>query len=183
MVGLNQSPIDGGSIVDQVGLTGYPTAITPNATGIPKVSIAGLLSMSARDYRRNVDNTWDFYDNISYTHGAHAFKTGINFLHAGSRNFLPRPARSSAHLISAVLQPGWDFADYLLGIPRTSSWASEVSPFYGRRNYIAAFFQDDWKVRRNLTLNLGVRYETADRSKSKMIESSISIRRPGAWWS
>ncbi len=54
---------------------------------------------------------------------------------------------------------GLDYADYLLGLPEY--WAAGVSPEYGGRLKSAqVFFQDDWKIRPNLTINLGLRYQT-----------------------
>jgi hypothetical protein len=53
---------------------------------------------------------------------------------------------------------GLDYADFLLGIP--DSWSANVSPEYGGRlKSPQVFFQDDWKLRPNLTINLGLRYQ------------------------
>jgi hypothetical protein len=44
---------------------------------------------------------------------------------------------------------------------RLNSVDATVAPGYGRRiRYYAAYWQDDWRLTSNLTLNLGVRYET-----------------------
>ena len=50
-------------------------------------------------------------------------------------------------------------ADFLLGDVKTSGYALPQPPA-GRRNYnLGAYAQDDWKITRRLTLNLGLRYE------------------------
>ena len=53
---------------------------------------------------------------------------------------------------------GYDFADFLLGLPQqTSEQFGQNDHFRG--NFWDLYAQDEWKMRANLTLNLGVRYE------------------------
>jgi hypothetical protein len=58
----------------------------------------------------------------------------------------------------AVKGTGFDFADFLLGMPQSAS--VQYSPaMYFTQNVWTGYLLDDWKVSANLTVNLGLRYE------------------------
>jgi hypothetical protein len=59
----------------------------------------------------------------------------------------------------ANAQGGFGFASFLLGVPATVALRSGVVPNYYRWQSGAGFVQNDWKVRPNLTLNFGLRYD------------------------
>lgn len=53
---------------------------------------------------------------------------------------------------------GLEYADFLLGLP--NNWSAAVAPEYGARfKSPQMFIQDDYKVKPNLTVNLGLRYQ------------------------
>src|SRR6185437_15104956 len=54
---------------------------------------------------------------------------------------------------------GYDFADFLLGLPETSGIRYGDSRLYFRSSGYNAFAMDDYRVANNLTLNVGVRWE------------------------
>ena len=61
-------------------------------------------------------------------------------------------------LASADNQTGLEYADFLLGYAQ--NWSASVTPEYGGRfKTPQVFVQDDWKIRPNLTINLGLRYQ------------------------
>jgi len=62
------------------------------------------------------------------------------------------------HIASPKAGTGFEYADFLLGY--INNWSASVSPEYGGRlKSPQMFVQDDFKLRPNLTLNLGLRYQ------------------------
>src|SRR5207248_1480280 len=52
-----------------------------------------------------------------------------------------------------------DFADFLLGVPDTSSIAFGNADKYFRESVYDAYITDDWRIRPEFTLNAGIRWE------------------------
>ena len=102
----------------------------------------------------------------SFSKGRHFMKAGIDIrrnhqnlrpTQGGSFNFNPLQTSIPGEAFSGS-QTGFGFASMLLG-QVDSAGLSDPAGIGGRRNYYSAFFMDDFKVNKRLTLNLGVRWE------------------------
>ena len=107
---------------------------------------------------------------LTYVRGAHSITGGFEFSRLGWNNVLEQNARgtlffgglSTAGLDAAgnaLPRTGNDFAEFLLGLPQQSSIRFGSADGYMRQSQYSAFVQDEWRVRPNLTFNLGLRYD------------------------
>ena len=142
--------------------------------GIPRIEIEGLPFDRIRFGAERSEttpavfsqNTLAFNDSLTQVAGNHVLKYGGEFRREFDNNDLSggaRPAYSFVGLFNLA-----NDTPIFQGVnldPRTGAPANSQRFF--RTNNIAGFFQDDWKVRPNLSLNLGLRYEFFSPLKEK----------------
>ena len=72
-------------------------------------------------------------------------------------NVNPNPTFNGSFLFSGS-ETGFDFADFLIGVASNYNQADSQA-YYMRHKYVGGFAQDSWRIRSNLTLNYGLRWE------------------------
>ncbi len=141
----------------QVGLQGVTT--DPRDVGFPQISTRGLYSTfgdpTSFVYRDN--QHFELYDNVIFDRGAHRLKVGAYYFHLQFRPEQPDNARGAFTYTGQF--SGNAFADFLLGYPTSAVAGIGRGDQDGRTNWLHLFAQDDWRIRRNLTINVGLRYE------------------------
>jgi hypothetical protein len=143
----------------------------PNVNfGIPRTEIQGLPTPGGQriifgaqqgDTTPGIfgQNTFAFRDSVSIIHGRHALKFGIDgdrLQDNSNQNGNARP--------DYVFQGPWNLANgtpifEAIGVNPLTGAAPVTKPLYFRSTDIGVFVQDDWKLRSNLTVNLGIRWE------------------------
>lgn len=127
--------------------------------GFPVLNIEGFLSMGDSQASSNLDNsrTYQVVDNFSVIRGAHSLKMGLDvrrLLDDATTNNWPFGNLAFTRDIT-----GNGAAAFMLGYPRTILTPEGVPISKVRQWRYGIYFQDDWKVTQNLTLNLGLRYD------------------------
>jgi hypothetical protein len=104
--------------------------------------------------------TWQYVDALSWTHGAHTFKFGASVLLREVDFFQGNDAKGFfQYQGSGSDYTGFDTSEMLVGFVNTY-WISNVSSLFHTHTFEQGYFaQDDWKVTRRLSLNLGLRYD------------------------
>jgi outer membrane receptor protein involved in Fe transport len=153
----------------QLGLPGTTADVDPIAWGVPYVAITGFARIGDNTNmpQPRKDQTFSFADSVSIISGNHAFKVGGDFFAQTMNLVLISNGRGVFRFTGQ--RTGNAFADFLLGLPAQTERQPPLGPLsaHPRRNSFNAFFQDDWKVRPNLTFNIGVRYEATGRLTEK----------------
>jgi hypothetical protein len=157
----------GSDLLREFGIQGISTAGINN---VPIFQITGVTSidLDAVDdsYQNNPGTGFQWIDNLSWTRGRHFMKFGVDI----SRERI-NGNRISSNIYGAYnfsgAYTGLGYADFLLGIPQTTTLGL-VNPERDFRGTSWAFYaQDQFKVTNSLTLNYGIRWELAQPYRSK----------------
>jgi hypothetical protein len=168
----------------QYGIPGIPQFT--NNGGLPGIVITGLQTLGSNEYLPSDETTATIQvtDDFTRIYGKHSFKIGFEFQDAKfstlqpvashgyfqyNGTFTDVPGQGSVNGLAQFLLPPVAAPATIAGNPNPNGYsysggsqnvtASNINKTYDAKKYIAAYFQDDWKVTSKLTLNLGVRWD------------------------
>jgi len=102
-----------------------------------------------------------FDDSVVITKGSHTLHTGFQFFRERINVYYAGNNGNIGSLNFGTTYSGLPESDFFLGLPSGFGGGSSQNGTWGQRSsIIAAFLQDDYRVTKTLTLNLGLRYET-----------------------
>ena len=142
-------------ITGNLGITGVST--NPFDWGLPNLSFTHFGSLNDTNPQLLRNQTWTFSDNLIYRRGKHTWRWGGDFRRIQVNPETDSNARGTFTFTG--VNSGYDFSDFLLGLPQLTSVQFGNNNYHFRGNSWDLFVQDEWRLRGNLTLNLGVRYE------------------------
>jgi hypothetical protein len=150
---------------------GFPAYMASNSQykAMPDVNFSGdpIAGLSAKPGNVNPYTSIQWFTSVMKIVGSHSLKVGYDFrrydANTQSPNYSAGLFTFGANWVTAgtgAANPafGGSLADFLMGLPTNGQF--DINPQYAYRSYLfGTFIQDDWRIRPNLTLNLGLRIE------------------------
>ena len=131
---------------------------SPAFWGPPSLSFSnGFSGLSDGNFSRNHNSTNQIGENLIWIRGKHNFTFGGDFRRLDFNQLSQQNPRGSFVFTGAFT--GNDFADFLEGVPTTSSIAYGNADKYYRAWWLDGFVNDDWRIKSNLSINVGLRWD------------------------
>jgi hypothetical protein len=144
------------NIESQLGINGVSQR--PADFGLPNINLSPEFS-NLQDLTPvlRTSQTYTISDSMSLTRGKHGWTWGGDF----RRQLIDTSNATNARgtFIFTGGATGVPFADFLLGFAQETSLQSGADEYNFRSKTLDLFVQDNWRIAKNLTFNLGVRYE------------------------
>lgn len=158
----------GTDVASALGITGASSS--PLSYGPPNLSFTnfGGLTDGSPSLRRTQSTSLN--EGLLLVRGRHSFRFGGEYRRTQINSFSEQNGRGTFTFTGlatsaldssgqAVSNTGFDFADFLLGLPQSSSVRYGSSDIYFRSSAINWHVQDDFRVMAGLSINFGLRYE------------------------
>ncbi len=140
---------------------GLNTEVTnPRDFGLPTIRVSGLAFLGAAPFsgpKGRTGNNVHFVDGISWKRGSHDFKFGYEFRHTTVDSFFDIQGRGILTFDGGAT--GNSLADFLGGFVHNGRIVTGNTDRQSEQNAHGLYVQDSWRVRRDLTFNLGLRWD------------------------
>ena len=151
---------NGAGLIAQLGLN--EPGPFPGGSAIPGfIFQQSTIASTANNRQENRhERRFQIDDNLTWVHGRHALKFGTDIRRNGYSDFVQFTGADNFGVLDFDgAFTGFDFADFLLGLPSTSQ-VTNAGPNFQANEWAYGFYaQDEFKATGNLTINYGLRYE------------------------
>jgi hypothetical protein len=154
--------------VKTLGMDKMPHAPTSTFDVPPRIGVDQFTDVIGNSYSWSTDNQWNFVPTITLTRGTKTIRFGADFVYIGRGSTNSGRANGQFNFTRKYTQryplrgidkyDGAGIADLLIGNPG-SGYIEYNDTYYRTWPYFGFFVQNDWKIRRKITLNLGLRYD------------------------
>jgi hypothetical protein len=162
----NSSRRSPGAFVDAPAKIGFPSSIPPDL--FPRINYGFSVLGSPNDNGSEIGNNYSFQGSVTKVLGRHNLKAGADFrivqfnwyrpgFVSGSLGFAAGYTNGPDPFVPSPIR-GHAFATFMLGAVTSSDITNAPGMAY-QSNYLAGYIQDDYRITRNLTMNLGLRYD------------------------
>jgi hypothetical protein len=142
------------------------TDSSPLNYGLPDITLSSLTGLSEQQPSFSLTQTIAISETLSWIRSKHNLRFGGDYRRA-HRDFLGGANATGSFTFTGLFTEnpaaptttGSSLADFLLGLPESSSIDATSAKSYLRDNIWDAYATDDWRALSKLTLNYGVRYE------------------------
>ena len=157
----NSNPFNGPAFLATTNLNGVSPAFF---NGIPHINFDVVTSVGSRLGFEERSRVFQFVDNITWQRGNHLLRFGGDIRHLNAFTEAGGATVSANYgnfyfSAGAPTTTGQEFADFLIGVPKTSQTSVISQDNNGITTSYAVYAQDTWKATPRLTLSFGLRYE------------------------
>jgi hypothetical protein len=161
---FRQEEFNNTGLAASLGMGGVPGGLLGG--GIPLISNSGMSNFGQPGYYPNhkAEDVYEFLDNVTKIAGSHSLKAGVLLQSVRFPFFSPPNGRGTYNYTGyftsypGKTNTGYSIADFL-----ENQMNSATVPQFQQLDFshwtFGAYAQDDWRVTRKLTLNLGLRYD------------------------
>jgi hypothetical protein len=174
---VNALPFNfGKDLGTQLGIPNVNRPGYPNSSGLTNIDVAGFTSLGDSQWlpEHVFENIFQIADTATWIRGRHSLKFGVDFRRQ-QRNFFQLSSPRGYFVFGGgytadltTSNGGNALADLLFGVP-ISNEQDFLAGLYPTRYWdLAEFFQDDFQVNHNLTINFGLRYEVTSPANGRV---------------
>ncbi len=147
------------------------TSTSPFQWSVPGVSLVGFTFLGASfSSLGDTDQNYQINDTLIYTRGKHNMRFGGEYRR---QKYLGITASGGPQLTFNGNYSGSSIGDYLLGLPSQAGYSQGDGTGDFRLNLHAYYFSDSYKIRPNLTMNIGLGWEY--KSPPREIDNKMAI--------